>query len=259
MRKDYHMHPSVLRVPGGFDEFAGQALRRGIGEVCITDHMPLASHKGDRILPGHVEEYRREVLTIKEKWAGKLTVKLGIEVDYFPALTTEMAEVFDAGEYDWIHGSTHLHVVRRDLFGTECTFNEYANLSFENTLEAVQTGLFQSLSHIDIHRWAFSRQDRFPLVDDGYDVQRHMSIISQILDAVKARGMRLEINTHFAANTGDFENVYPEIPIVELALEKGVLFSFGSDAHSADHVGILLDELHAHPVYAKALETWEDD
>ena len=76
---------------------------------------------------------------------------------------------------------------------------------------------------------------------------------AQILDMMKAREMRLEINPHFAVAKGTLDAVYPSCFITQMALEIGVEFCYGSDAHVPEQAGILLTELQEHLLYGLAL------
>lgn len=78
-----------------------------------------------------------------------------------------------------------------------------------------------------------------------------------MLDPIKENGLRIELNPHFAVNTNKLEDIYPEPYIVERALDKGILFSYGSDAHMPESVGTLSNELEKHPIYCRAFNTWE--
>ena len=123
----------------------------------------------------------------------------------------------------------------------------------------LRSDLFLNFIHrYTIYSFAFLRPDRFPLVDDGYDVLRHKDLIDELLQAVKQKGMYLEINPHLAADKGDLFYTYPQVQILEWALARDVRFSYGSDAHIPEHVGVLLRELERHPVYGKALADWEN-
>ena len=76
MRKDYHIHPSVLLVPEKFEMFVQSAIDRNIEEICITDHMPLSISKtSDRIPSGMVSKYCSCVRELAEKYAHKLSIK----------------------------------------------------------------------------------------------------------------------------------------------------------------------------------------
>ena len=267
MKKDYHLHPQIMTKPEQFEQFVQAAKANGVEELCITDHMPLmGDDASDRIPHGKVAQYCRRVQQIQEEYRGIIRVKCGIEIDYYPTVLDQMEAVLREGEFDFVLGSSHLHVIdqlngpsRVDIFANAKTHNGYAKAMFENTVAAIKSGYFNAISHIDMHRWIFANPDRFPLRDDGYAEQLHKERIEKVLEAIKEKGLRLEINPHFAIGTGKPENLYPNVPIVKMALEKGVLFSFGSDAHTAEDVGGMLDYLRQHEVYAQALKTWEED
>jgi histidinol phosphatase-like PHP family hydrolase len=74
---------------------------------------------------------------------------------------------------------------------------------------------------------------------------------------IRDRGMRLEINPHLAVKELDVQKVYPSLPILGRALELGVKFCYGSDAHKSEEVGTMLDQLRLHPVYGQAIAQWE--
>ena len=115
MRRDYHMHPTVMQHPERFAAFVQTALERGIGEICVTDHMPLSlSSAKDRILPGTVREYCKRVRELAAAYADVITVKCGIEIDFHPSVMGEIEEVLGAGEFDYILASSHMHIFIKD-------------------------------------------------------------------------------------------------------------------------------------------------
>ena len=261
MRKDYHMHPQIIRGQEYFDAFAAQAIARGLDEICVTDHMPLSTVQArDRIPAGRVEDYCRAVRLAARRWEDRLSVKLGIEIDYHPDYLEEIDAVLRAGQYDFVVGSVHLHLNGQwNIFSRLSAFNEYAEETLKWTVEAARCGRFNALAHIDVYRWVFTLPARFPLKDDGYAAEKHQAAFARALDAIRAEGVRLEINPHIAIPANDPEITFPEPAVVKLALEKGVRFSYGSDAHFAENVGGLLAELEAHPVYGGALRQWEEE
>ena len=93
MRKDYHMHPTVLKTPERFELFVKEALRKNIGEICVTDHMPLSlSHAKDRLERGRVRDYCARVRALAAEYADRLSIKCGIEIDYEAELVLIMGE-----------------------------------------------------------------------------------------------------------------------------------------------------------------------
>ena len=258
MRRDYHMHPKAWADEERFDAFVSEALRKDIKEICVTDHMPLSiSNASDRIIKGRVGDYCRRVRELSEKYSDRMVIKCGIEIDYHPTVIGEIEEVLAAGEFDYVLGSSHMHLFTKNF--SAYTRNGFAELALENAVKAVETGWFNTVSHPDMYRVTFTDSERFPLKDDGYDVHKHEALIKELIEKVAERGMRMEINPHLAEKSGDLFYVYPQAEIVEWALERGVKFTYGSDAHKPSSVGALLPELEAHPVYGKAIKQWEDE
>ena len=257
MRKDYHMHPTVLKKPERFPLFVQKALEMGVGEICITDHMPLSvSHAKDRLEKGTVREYCARVRELAGEYQDKIKIKCGIEIDYHPSVLGEIEQVLSEGDFDLVHVSSHLHIFEKENCA-RYTYNDFAKMALENSVRAVESGLFDVLTHPDMYRFPFMHPERFPLIAEEYTPERHETIFKELLRAVAAKGMRLEINPHLAAHTGDLGDVYPQQPIVKWAMELGVRFSYGSDAHAPEDVGIMLPELELHPVYGVALREWE--
>ena len=258
MRKDYHIHQKVVLVPEKFELFVKTALDKNIKEICITDHMPLSVSKtSDRIPDGMVGKYCSLVRELAKKYEDKICIRCGIEVDFHPSAVSEIESVLDKGDFDFILASSHMHVFITDY--SAYTFNDFASASVENSIKAAEMGIFHGISHPDMYRWVFENPQRFPLKNYGYDIFKHKALFDELLDKVAKNNMYFEINPHLAVKKQDITFVYPETPIVQWAIQKGVRFSYGSDAHNPDSVGAYLDELEAHPLYGKALKLWEKD
>lgn len=258
MRKDYHMHPTVLVTPERLESFVQKALQKNIEEICITDHMPLTvSPAADRIQDGRVGEYCRAVRELAKSYEGRISIRCGIEIDFHPSAISEIEKVLDAGDFDFILASSHMHVFINDY--PRYTFNDFASAAIENSIKAVEMGWFNAISHPDMYRFVFDNPKLFPLVDDNYDVFRHEALIKELLGGIAKKGMYLEINPHLAESKRNLFYTYPEEPIVKWAIDKGVRFSYGSDAHEHSSVGAYIEELEAHPVYGKALNMWENN
>lgn len=256
MRKDYHTHPTVFAAPERFEQYVQQAERNRVHALCVTDHMPLsASRDGDRIPVGHVKEYCAIVRKLAEKYEDRLRVLCGIEMDYHPSVLGEIKAVLEAGEFDCILASSHMHVFVQDF--DRYSYSDFAAMALENSLGAVETGWFQIVTHLDMYRFAFENPHRFPLRPDLYDPENHKDLIRELLLSIKNKNMYLEINPHLAESKGDPRFLYPQEQITRWALEAGVCFSYGSDAHTPGSVGAWMDLLEAHPVYGPAMKQWE--
>lgn len=260
MVKDYHFHPMLTQCPERLGGFIDTALKNGVEEICITDHMPLSfiPDGTDRIPHGMVKDYVKRAREMRSHYEGVISVKCGIEIDYHPSVTDEIRAVLETADYDYIIGSTHLHVFVPDF--PNYTFNDYATMWLENEIRAVETGWFHVVSHMEMYRFMFAYPHRFPLVDDGFDLMRHEALIRELLRKAKERDMYIEINTNLARQiNNDLSFAYPQATVMEWAREEGVRFSYGSDAHLPHQVGSLLTSLRESPVYRDAIAEWEKE
>lgn len=246
---DLHTHPQIIKDDTEFDAFVRRALERGIKRLCITDHMPLlCSSASDRIPKGHVAEYCKKAYKLKEEYKDTIDILVGIEADWHPSIENEVRAVLSEGQFDRVIGSSHLHAIKNaDIFNKVKTRTEYARAMFENTVILAESGYFDAVAHIDMYKWVFTLPDRFPLTDDGFCEQNIAEDIEKTLIAIKKGGLELEINPHFALE------VYPSAYITKRALEIGIKFYYGSDAHKSAHVGDKLDILLNTEPYRSAL------
>ena len=160
---DYHVHTARCGHAGGETrEYVLTALARGLSEVAITDHLPLYFLDGEdpdpgvamaaRELPGYVDE----VLSLKQEFAGRIDVLLGIEADYAEGREEELARLLSLHAWDVVLGSVHRvagdwidapgSARRHESEGTEFLWTEYYRL----LAAACATGLFDVMAHFDL-------------------------------------------------------------------------------------------------------------
>ncbi len=241
-KKDYHMHPNLLKMPQRGPQFIEAAIERGFEEICFTDHMPftLTGDEKDRIPFGRVADYCREVRALGERYRDRIRLKVGIEIDYHPSCHEEIEQVLSEGDFDYVIGSSHLHIAGYGVALNRTGRNEFAKMVLENYLAAARSGYFNTISHLDVYRWVFSK---YPLPDDGYHWQKHLPELHRLFAAIKEQNMYLEINAAPLFKQFDSLGAYPQPEIVALAREYELQFIYGSDAHRAEHVGFGYGEL----------------
>jgi histidinol-phosphatase (PHP family) len=240
--KDYHVHAMVMKDYERSKLYIERAIELGFKEICITDHMPLSiSSASDRIPAGGVSEYCKRVRELAEEFANQIVVKCGIEIDFLPRFESEVEAVLSEGTFDYVIGSSHLHLLE-SYFQGNYSKEAYAKAMFENTMAAAETGYFDTIAHIDMYKWVFSKAERYPLSGE-FEEQKIKDVIDVTLQTIKRCGVNLEINTHLLVNTGKDIDLYPSPYILQRALECGNTFVLGSDAHKPEDVGALFKEV----------------
>ena len=101
---------------------------------------------------------------------------------------------------------------------------EVWSIYFDRLTQAAESGLFEIIGHADLPKKFNIRpaQDCAPLY-------------RRFLDAVKNKNIAIELNT--AGLRKDCREIYPCRALLELAAERKVPITFGSDAHAPGEVG----------------------
>lgn len=250
---DYHMHPNLTNEPHRADAFIKSAIDQGFDEICFTDHMPLSiCDAGDRIKKGMIEKYCLAVAEKAKQYEGKIVIKTGIEIDYHPDFTDEIENNLKQGEFDLVLGATHFHIPGYNILSSNLNPNEYAKISFENSLKAIKSGYFDIISHLDLQRWVYTLPKRFPMKKGIYDINEHIGILKEIMRELEKTKMKLEINSLAILHKVGSDDVYPSKDIMNLSFNYDIDYVYGSDAHSYDWVGYGYDLISKSIYYKKA-------
>jgi len=235
---DYHMHTPLCRhATGEPSAYAKHALSVGLSEIGFSDHSPMRQDDFDnwRMNFSQLDEYVAKVRRAQKEFP-QLTIRLALEVDYFPNGGDWIRELAARHPWDYFIGSVHYvsdswdidnpaklsEWKKRDAF-------EVWSAYFERLTMAAESKLFEIIGHADLpKKFGFKpRQDCTPLYE-------------KFLDAAKKSGCAIELNT--AGLRKDCKEIYPSRQMLELAFRKGVPITFGSDSHAPGEVGMNFGE-----------------
>ncbi|MBQ6654005.1 MAG: histidinol-phosphatase [Erysipelotrichaceae bacterium] len=106
MRQNFNYHTHTFRCGHALncpdEQYVLAANEAGFATLGFSDHAPYPdrSKPTDRMEYGQLEDYLLSVNSLKEKYAGKLNVRLGFEIEYFPEYQDYMEnELLKKGEY----------------------------------------------------------------------------------------------------------------------------------------------------------------
>jgi histidinol-phosphatase (PHP family) len=239
---DGHIHTDLSHdsdVP--IDEYAAQAVERGIAELAITDHVDFSPG-----LPGYefvtFAERERIARDAAERWAPHgVAIRFGVEISYERAREDEIREYLARHPHDYAIGS--VHVFPRSVYGADHVASWVAGKSlaeivqpyFDEVLGAVQSELFDTLGHLD-----FVKRFLMPHVMPA-DLAAAPELYEPLLRALVESGTALEINTSGLRQAP--AETYPAAPIVaRYQVLGGTAVCAGSDAHRSGSFTSGLDE-----------------
>ena len=104
---DYHMH-STFSADGGAPmlEMCEAALARGLAEIAFTEHLDF--DRSDLVYGYYDDEaYSESIARARAAYAGRLTIRKGLEFDFRREFGTEVGDVLAAWDFDFLIGSVH--------------------------------------------------------------------------------------------------------------------------------------------------------
>ena len=231
---DAHLHTDLSHdsvVP--IDDYARQAVERGIAEVAITDHVDFAPSA-----PGYgattFEQRERIVREAAERWAERgVAIRFGVEITWDSRYATEIRDHLARHGYDFVIGS--VHVYRDSPYAADHvagwvvgrSISEIVAPYFDEVAAGARTGLFDAMGHID-----FVKRFLMPHVTAA-DLAAAPELYDPILAALVESGTALEINTSGLRSPA--QEAFPSPAIVaRFHAMGGRAVTIGSDAHTAD-------------------------
>ena len=239
---DAHVHTDLSPdsdVP--IDDYAAQAVARGIAEIAVTDHVDFAPD-----MPAYAfasfEERERIVRDAAERWGPRgVAIRFGVEISYDSAHEADIREHLAAHQYDYVIGSVHVFssspyaAANVESWAAGRPLRAVVEPYFDEVLLAIHTELFDTIGHLD-----FVKRYLFPHVLPA-DLAAAPELYEPLLVALVETGTALEVNTsglrHVPAET------YPAAAIVErYQVLGGTAVSAGSDSHRSGSFTSGLDE-----------------
>lgn len=229
MISNYHTHTVRCRHAVGEDEaFVLAALDRGLQILGFADHSPYI-FPGDyystmRMPMCELEDYVASVLSLREKYADKIEIKLGLELEYYPGCFAETLKALKEQPLDYLLLGQHALGDEQDDYLTGWPTEDEAVLKryVRQTLEGLNTGAFSCFAHPDIIKF----------VGDPGIYKKHMR---QIVREAKDCGIPLELNLLGLMTKRN----YPNRLFWEMVAEEGAKAIIGFDAHQP---AVLRDE-----------------
>lgn len=238
MKFDLHTHHFRCgHADGNIRDYIEAGIAAGLSVIGISDHTPYFGSQEEQPFPhitmakGEFAHYVQEVLALKQEYAGKIEVLLGIESDFFPKHAEIYRSTLSQYPFDYIIGSVHfvrdVSIFNKTRWNNLSTQQKIAHKKdyYDLIKQSAESGMFQILGHIDAMKGnypAFSDIPANEAIDDA-------------LESIAKHDVAIEINT--SGKTKLSGGWYPSDAILERALHFGVNVTFGSDAHKPSRVG----------------------
>ena len=231
---DLHTHHDRCgHAEGSLADVAGWAVDRGIRVLGVSDHAPRFADPADQPRPhiqmarSHWDGYLREAASLREAFAGRLDLRVGVEADWLPGSEDVYRRALDRPELDYVLGSVHevgaWQIYQPDTF-VDADPDAFHRGYWRALGAAAGSGLFDVLAHLDAIR--------IMVPPATLDLTRERE---GALDAIADAGIAVEINGSGLRRDG---RLFPDDALLAGLVRRGVPISFGSDAHGARQLGL---------------------
>lgn len=264
MFADYHIHTYYSddsTYP--MEQVVKDAISKGITDLCFTDHVDYGiKEDADKLTPEQRQElkvklqnpnvpqynvdypaYVAEYQDLKEKYADKINLKLGMEFGLQIHTIPQYQKLFNSYSFDFIIMSCH-QVENKEFWTQEFqqgrSQDEYNQRYYDEILEQVKNYHdYSVLGHLDL----IARYDKAGI----YPFAKIQDKIAEILKIVIADGKGIELNTSSVRykihNAQGEQELTPSREILALYKELGGrIITVGSDSHKPEHLGAYIAE-----------------
>ncbi len=222
MIANYHTHtPRCNHAWGQEAEYVEKALEAGLQILGFSDHSPQCFpgtyYSHFRMRPEQLEDYVHAVLAVRKAYEGRIRIPLGLELEYYPDLLPRLLPVLKDQPMDYLILGQHClgNEIDDHYSGRPTADRQHLARYCDQTIEAMQTGLFTYFAHPDLLNYV------------GGDDAFYRSQVRRLCQEAKACGIPLEINL-----LGMLEGKhYPNDRFWEVAAEEGCQVILGRDAH----------------------------
>ncbi|NPV29615.1 MAG: histidinol-phosphatase HisJ family protein [Firmicutes bacterium] len=222
MLVDYHIH--VLGHRGGcytrelLEEYFAAARAQKIDEIGLTEHDEYAAGLDQKALEEALASYPH------------LSVRLGLEISYWPGREKEIAGLAQKYNFDYLIGSVHHienwmfdHPDFRAAY-SEWDFALLYQRYFGLVEKLASCGCFDVVGHFDLIK-VFGYRPPGDVV----------SLAAPALMAIRKAGLAVEVNT--AGLYKPCGEIYPAEDLLARCYELNIPVTLGSDAHHPGEVG----------------------
>lgn len=240
---NYHTHTTYCDGKNSCEEMVLSAIKNDMSEIGFSVHSPLPFYADWAISEDRLDEYKNELLALREKYKDQIKIYIGIEQDYFSKTSTE--------GFDYVIGSVHYIYKNGEYLSLDINADEvknnikkhyngdalaYCEDYYQLVADVYNKTKCQIIGHFDL---ITKFNERLPLIDTN--APRYKKAVKKALDSLLKVPALFEINTG-AISRGYRTCPYPQEEIMDVIAENGKPFVVNSDSHSVESIAFGIRE-----------------
>lgn len=229
---NYHTHtPLCKHASGTIDEYVQAAIDAHFSLLGFSDHTPWHYDSGYvptmRMLDSQLPLYVAGVREAQQKYKDKITIKLGLEAEYFPNHIEWLKQQVIDYDMDYLIFGCHFYPSDEAGYSFFYDSGEDAVKAYVQAYkEGVESGLFSYVAHPDVFMRGYKKIDDLSI-----------AAFKQICDIAIQHDIPLEYNLNGKAfDMAKGIQTYPNDVFWEIAGQYKVKALVGFDAHHVKNI-----------------------
>lgn len=241
MIANYHTHtPRCNHAQGSEQEYVDSALSAGLKILGFSDHTPYF-FPGDyystfRMRPEELPGYVAAVNGLRERYAGRLDIHVGLEAEFYPKYFDRLVDFLRENRVEYMILGQHFvgNEPEGTYSGRETADKAILEAYVRQSIAAMDTGLYTYMAHPDILNFTGNRSV-------------YNEWMGLLVREAKGHGLPLEFN-FLGFREG---RNYPDQRFLELVAQAGLPMVLGCDAHQPEALNVLNVEAQVRAMLAK--------
>lgn len=241
---NYHSHCLYCDGRANMEDFVRFAVGKSFTSYGISCHAPLPFSTAWTMEWDRMDDYLSEFVRLKEKYADKIELAVGLEIDYLNDISNPSSPCFQDLPLDYRIGSVHMLYSPKgevvDIDTPADVFRRLVDEQFDGDLDLViclyyrsllrmvELGGFDIVGHADKMHYNASCYRPGLLDEAWYD-----ALVGRYFEEIARRGYIVEINTKSYHELGTF---YPNERYFARLKELGIRVQVNSDAHYPERI-----------------------
>ncbi len=236
--QNLHTHTTFCDGKNTPAEMARAAFAQGCGSLGFSGHAYLDFDTSWTMTPETILQYRQEVLALRQQYAGKMELFLGLEQDYFSPKP-------DPGQWDYLIGSVHCLKKGDTFFSVDHTRDKLAQAIrqyyggdslalaedyYRLVAELPRKTGCRIIGHLDL---LTKFNEDGAMIDTGHP--RYRTAAREAIRQLTGQDMIFEINTG-AISRGYRTVPYPAPELLREIRQAGGRVCISSDCHSVEAI-----------------------
>lgn len=241
IKTNFHTHTTFCDGKNTAEEMVIAAINKGFTHLGFSAHSYTAYDESCGLSLSKMEDYKKEIYRLKEKYKDKIKIYYGIEFDYFSKIDTSDFEYVIASVHG-IEKNDKIYIVDESRESLIKNVNEAWNGDYmafaEDYFETVSKQKGDIIGHIDLLT-KFNEND---IVFSTKD-KRYLNAAKKAVEKLAQSGAIFEINTG-AIQRGYRTTPYPSEDILKMIKNAGGKIMINSDCHNVEGIDCNFEKAH---------------